>query len=195
MPTLSGWMHVYPVKEPTAKSTIDCLEQSFCINGLPDTLVSDNGPAFVAEDFRSIASRREICVSEVGAVSSGFEWSGRKKCPVVQGGHEESHGRFNFYKIETVPVPVQDKSPCHHRRDSSRIAAWSQAKVAVELGPSRFGTASTEEAVEPQRRSRQEGNISGIHGRGRSVHQKFQAWSFLGTVSCGGSLGAQFVCM
>ena len=56
----SKWMDVYPVKGPTAESTIDCLEQSFCINGLPDTFVSDNGPAFVAEEFRSFAARRGI---------------------------------------------------------------------------------------------------------------------------------------
>jgi hypothetical protein len=56
----SKWMDVYPVKGPTTEATIDCLERSFCISGLPDTLVSDNGPAFVADEFKSLASQRGI---------------------------------------------------------------------------------------------------------------------------------------
>lgn len=56
----SKWMDVYPVKGPTAESTIDCLEQSFCIHGLPDTLVSDNGPHLWRKSSETLRLNEEL---------------------------------------------------------------------------------------------------------------------------------------
>ncbi len=47
----SKWPEVHLMKETTAAKTIDILRQMFCTFGLPEQLVTDNGPQFVSEDF------------------------------------------------------------------------------------------------------------------------------------------------
>ena len=48
----SKWVDVYPTSGTTAKETIQCLQHSFSRYGLPVSLVSDNGPCFVSEEFK-----------------------------------------------------------------------------------------------------------------------------------------------
>lgn len=48
----SKWPEVLPMKKTTADATIVELRRLFSCYGLPDQLVSDNGPQFVSEKFR-----------------------------------------------------------------------------------------------------------------------------------------------
>nr|XP_023691255.1 uncharacterized protein K02A2.6-like [Paramormyrops kingsleyae] len=56
----SKWMDVYPVKSATSATTIDCLRQSFCSQGLPEMLVSDNGSCFVSAEFKEFTQKNSI---------------------------------------------------------------------------------------------------------------------------------------
>ena len=47
----SKWLEVVPMKIATALNTIQHLRQLFTQFGIPESLVSDNGPQFVAEEF------------------------------------------------------------------------------------------------------------------------------------------------
>lgn len=47
----SKWLDVYPTTTSTSAVTIELLRQSFAIYGLPDIVVSDNGPCFSSEEF------------------------------------------------------------------------------------------------------------------------------------------------
>ena len=47
----SKWPEVHVMKETTAAKTIDVLRIMFSSFGLPEQLVTDNGPQFVSEDF------------------------------------------------------------------------------------------------------------------------------------------------
>lgn len=47
----SKWVEVFPMSSMTSANTIICLRQVFARFGLPDTLVSDNGPQLVSEEF------------------------------------------------------------------------------------------------------------------------------------------------
>ena len=49
----SKWPEVYEMSSTTSSMTITVLRQVFAAYGLPDCLVSDNGPQFVSEEFRS----------------------------------------------------------------------------------------------------------------------------------------------
>ena len=48
----SKWVDVYPTSGTTAKETIQCLQHSFSRFGLPITIVSDNGPCFISQEFQ-----------------------------------------------------------------------------------------------------------------------------------------------
>ncbi|XP_077497849.1 uncharacterized protein LOC144108505 [Amblyomma americanum] len=49
----SKWPEVYVMQKTTAYHTIQCLQDLFSRLGVPDTIVTDNGPQFVSEEFKS----------------------------------------------------------------------------------------------------------------------------------------------
>ena len=55
----SKWLEVLECKQ-TTKSTITHLRQVFATHGLPEIIVSDNGPAFVSELFSTFLSLNGI---------------------------------------------------------------------------------------------------------------------------------------
>ena len=48
----SKWPEVFEMTSTTTLKTIDILRQVFAAYGLPDQLVSDNGPQFSSEEFQ-----------------------------------------------------------------------------------------------------------------------------------------------
>ena len=70
----SKWMEVYPTSSSTSTTTIEKLRQCFSTLGLPEQLVTDNGPSFTSEEFRQFMSTngvRHICVSPHHPSSNG----------------------------------------------------------------------------------------------------------------------------
>ena len=47
----SKWIEVHIVPSTTLLAAIEKLRVTFATHGLPETLVSDNGPAFVSREF------------------------------------------------------------------------------------------------------------------------------------------------
>ncbi|XP_033760781.1 uncharacterized protein K02A2.6-like [Pecten maximus] len=56
----SKWLEVYPTKASTSAVTIDKLRECFSTHGLPEMVVSDNGPCFVSEDFAAFMSENGV---------------------------------------------------------------------------------------------------------------------------------------
>ena len=56
----SKWLEVVPMKIATAFNTIQHLRQLFAQFGIPESVVSDNGPQFVAEEFRKFCEMNGI---------------------------------------------------------------------------------------------------------------------------------------
>ena len=48
------------VGQTTAKETISALQQVFAIEGLPDTIVTDNGTQFTSQEFRRFCIQHQI---------------------------------------------------------------------------------------------------------------------------------------
>ena len=48
----SKWLEVFPMSSTTAKATISVLRSLFARYGLPVKIVSDNGPQFIADEFK-----------------------------------------------------------------------------------------------------------------------------------------------
>ena len=55
----SKWLEVVEAR-PTAESTILRLQSMFATHGLPEIIVSDNGPAFVSDAFKDFMSQNGI---------------------------------------------------------------------------------------------------------------------------------------
>ena len=56
----SKWMDIYTLSSITSEATICNLKASFSTHGLPDVLVTDNGPSFKSESFRQFVSMNGI---------------------------------------------------------------------------------------------------------------------------------------
>ena len=56
----SKWPEVFPMKKITAASTIEVLRSVFARNGVPQQLVSDNGPQFTSEEFQAFMKSNGI---------------------------------------------------------------------------------------------------------------------------------------
>ena len=56
----SKWLDVIPTSGCSAQITISKLRSLFCIHGIPDVLVSDNGPCFASEEFATFVSNNGI---------------------------------------------------------------------------------------------------------------------------------------
>ena len=48
----SKWIEIKMMNKITASKTIDCLREIFATHGLPDTIVSDNGPTYTSFEFQ-----------------------------------------------------------------------------------------------------------------------------------------------
>ena len=56
----SKWMDIYTMSSITIEATIGNLKASLSTHGLPDVLVTDNGPSFKSEGFRQFVSLNGI---------------------------------------------------------------------------------------------------------------------------------------
>ena len=54
------WMEVFPMTSTTTNATIEALRALFARYGLPHELVRDNGPQFVAGEFKSFLKMNSI---------------------------------------------------------------------------------------------------------------------------------------
>ena len=54
----SQWIYVHMV--PSIKTTVQTLRQIFSIDGLPEQLVSNNGPAFTSHEFKEFLQNNGI---------------------------------------------------------------------------------------------------------------------------------------
>ena len=61
----SKWPEIFVMENTTAEETISTLRSLFARMGLPDQIVSDNGPQFTSETFRKFATTNGISMSLV----------------------------------------------------------------------------------------------------------------------------------
>jgi len=57
----SKWIDAKAVSAATSKITIEHLRSLFSNFGLPEVLISDNGPCFTSSDFQEFMHKNDIC--------------------------------------------------------------------------------------------------------------------------------------
>ena len=71
----SKWSDVIPMKSATALTTVQTLQTLFSRFGVPESIVSDNGPQFVAVEFQEFCKRnriRHILIAPYHTASNGL---------------------------------------------------------------------------------------------------------------------------
>ena len=58
--SFSKWLEVLPTKSTTSAATITLLRKVFVNFGLPEHIISDNGPQFVSEEFENFLRKNNI---------------------------------------------------------------------------------------------------------------------------------------
>ena len=56
----SKWMEVHIMRSTTSAATIVKLKEIFVTHGLPETIVSDNGPNFTSAEFENFLSKNSV---------------------------------------------------------------------------------------------------------------------------------------
>ena len=56
----SKWLNIIPIKTATALTTVQRLQMLFSRFGVPESMVSDNGPQFAAAEFQELCRRNGI---------------------------------------------------------------------------------------------------------------------------------------
>ena len=73
----SKWMDVHIMRSTTSAATIVKLREIFATHGLPETIVSDNGPNFTSAEFENFLSKKRHQTHQSITIPSSFEWPGR----------------------------------------------------------------------------------------------------------------------
>lgn len=68
----SKWMEVHVVSSISSEVTISKLQEMFARFGLPQQVVSDNGPAFTSKEFEQFLAIRQVLSSPYHPSSNGL---------------------------------------------------------------------------------------------------------------------------
>ena len=80
----SKWPEVFRMSSTSAEKTIEVLRHLFAAHGLPEQLVSDNGPQFVSEEFAIVHARKWYPSHSHSSLPSIIKRARRTLCAVFQ---------------------------------------------------------------------------------------------------------------
>lgn len=117
MDARSKWLKVVPVSSQTSQQTIRFLRNLFASHGLPEVVVSDNGPAFISEEFEAFLKEngcKHIRCAPYHPASNGLAERGvqtfKEAMKKTEGDMETRFARFLFqYRI--TPHSTTGQSP------------------------------------------------------------------------------------
>ena len=117
----SKWHEVFEMTSTTAAKTIGVLRYLFSSHGLPEQVVSDNGPQFISEEFSTFMKSNAIkhirCApyhpSSNGAAERFVQTFKQAMRATEKDGHSLSHRLANFLlTYRTTPHATTSVAPC-----------------------------------------------------------------------------------
>ena len=117
----SKWPEIFEMKSTTATNTIETLRRLFSSHGLPQQVVSDNGPQFIAEEFAQFLNSNGIrhirCSpyhpSSNGAVERFIQTFKQSMKASENDGRSLSHRISNFLlSYRATPHSTTNRAPC-----------------------------------------------------------------------------------
>ena len=80
----SKWLEVIPMSTTTSAKTIEVLRNIFAAHGLPEEIVSDNGPQFTSQECRGFLSSKGIKKTLVPAYHPASNRAAEKSVQTVK---------------------------------------------------------------------------------------------------------------
>ncbi|KAM7299574.1 hypothetical protein ISCGN_020140 [Ixodes scapularis] len=115
----SKWVEALPVTSPSASATIAALRQVFAAQGLPDIIVSDNGPAFASAEYQDWLQKngiRRMLVPPYHPASNGATervvQTIKDKLKKSQPGDFRTQVARVLFQYRTTPHEVTGRAPC-----------------------------------------------------------------------------------
>ena len=117
----SKWPEVFEMSSTTASKTIATLRHLFSAYGLPEQLVSDNGPQFLSEEFQTFMKQNGVkhirCApyhpSFNGAAERFIQTFKQAMKASEKDGHSVSHRLANFLMTyRSTPHTTMNVAPC-----------------------------------------------------------------------------------
>lgn len=115
----SKWVEVLPVTTPSAGATIAALRQVFAAQGLPDVIVSDNGPAFASTEYLAWLTKngiRRMMVPPYHPASNGAAervvQTIKDKLKKCKAGDFRTQVARALFQYRTTPHDVTGRAPC-----------------------------------------------------------------------------------
>ncbi|KAL1419639.1 hypothetical protein MTO96_025209 [Rhipicephalus appendiculatus] len=115
----SKWVAVLPVTTPSAGATIAALRQVFTAQGLPDIIVSDNGPTFASAEYLAWLTKngiRRMMVPPYHPASNGAAervvQTIKDKLKKSQAGDFRTQVARILFQYRTTPHDVTGRAPC-----------------------------------------------------------------------------------
>jgi len=127
----SKYIDVHATTSATSQVTIDKLRQTFATHGLPLSIVSDNGPAFASEEFRTFCNNNDIKHTLVSPYHPASNGLAERAVQTVKTGIKKQSGRtleqrlYRFlFQYRITPHSTTGESPAQllmNRRLRSRL--------------------------------------------------------------------------
>lgn len=80
----SKWLEVFPIPSTTSHNTIEALRGLFASYGLPEELVSDNGPQLVSHEFTQFLERNGIKHTTVPAYHPASNGAAERSVQILE---------------------------------------------------------------------------------------------------------------
>ena len=94
----SKWIDVYTKKSTTSAATIEKLKEIFVTHGLPENIVSDNGPNFTSAEFEDFLAKNGIKHTKVSPYQPSSNEQAERAVRVFKEGIEKMEGA-NMQKL------------------------------------------------------------------------------------------------
>ena len=138
MPIPSGWMYTGITSGCTTATTIEKLHLSFLTFGLPQVLVSDNGPTFSSTEFQHYMKQNGI--NHVKTVPHRSASNGLAKWAVKT--YKSALKKLNTGSLQSEVndffIQVLKHSTHYHGYFPSPIADWTSVVSSVGLTPPKY---------------------------------------------------------
>lgn len=115
----SKWVEVHPVTSPSAEATISVFRTVFAQHGLPDLIVSDNGPAFVSSQYAEFLHRNGIRRMLVPPYHPASNGAAERVVQTIKDKLKKSApGEFKtqvarvLFHYRTTPHDITGRAPC-----------------------------------------------------------------------------------